>query len=52
MSKKLFLSLSKGVDSKIDGWMSHVHTWAANFLTLAQHERGIYGAVGELFFFI
>lgn len=37
-----------GVDSKIDGWMSHVHTWAANFLTLAQHERGIYGAVGEL----
>ena len=37
-----------GVDSKIDGWMSHVHTWAANFLTMAQHERGIYGAVGKL----
>jgi hypothetical protein len=28
--------------------MSHVHTWAANFLTMAQHERGIYGAVGKL----
>lgn len=28
--------------------MSHVHTWAANKLTLHQHARGIYGAVGEL----
>ena len=37
-----------GLGKKIDGWMSHVHTWAANFMTLHQHKRGIYGAVGEL----
>ena len=39
---------SAGLGKKIDGWMSHVHTWAANKLTLHQHARGIYGAVGEL----
>jgi hypothetical protein len=27
--------------------MSHVHTWAVNFLTLHQHASGIFGAVGE-----
>ena len=37
-----------GLGKKIDGWMSHVHTWAANFMTLHQHKLGIYGAVGEL----
>ena len=36
-----------GTADLIDGWMSHVHTWAANFMTLHQHSLGIYGAVGE-----
>lgn len=36
-----------GVADLIDGWMSHVHTWAANFLTLHQHSRGLHGSVGE-----
>jgi hypothetical protein len=36
-----------GVADLIDGWMSHVHTWAVNFLTLHQHRSGIFGSVGE-----